>query len=58
MSEPPPAPAPLTPARVDLAPARATVGALLAEIQASPMPSWSEAITAILARHIGELIAP
>mgnify|MGYP007082304877 CR=1 FL=1 len=58
MSEPQPAQPTLAPARVDVAPARATVAALLAEMQTSPMPSWSEAITAVLTRHVGELIAP
>ena len=49
---------PMTPARLDVAPVRVTVAALLEEMQTSPMPSWSEAITAVLARHIGKLIAP
>ena len=47
-----------SPARLDVAPARVTVSALLAEIQSSPMPAWSDAIRAVLTRHVDKLIAP
>jgi len=47
-----------TPVRLDVAPVRATVSAILAEIQSSPLPSWTDAIRAVLTRHVDKLIAP